>query len=868
MRFRTPLPGTQHGAGTAARRACRSAALPAFAALLVLCAAAAVPAQECLLRAPAAVAVGDTARFSVECAPGQPRSFAWEIVAADTAESHKSAYGPSPAFSRVFRSAGQYLVFARVRYEDGFVESFDRVVTVLVRPTPRPPARSSNIVFDAAAQRLWVVNADNASVTRVDGPGWDNPREIPVGREPRTLAQSPDGSIWVTLQGEAALAVLDPATGALRRRIALPYASRPFAVAFSPTGDRAYVTLEGTGRLLALDPATGAEQAQVDVGPGPRPLAVSHDGKRVFAGRFISPADRGEIVEVDGAALRKVRVLGLAAETDPALDDGTRGRGVPNYLRALAISPDGTRLFAAAKKDNVFRGLARDGKALTFETSVRALLAVVDLEKNAEIAGKRLDIDNRSLPSALAFTGRGDLLFLATEGTDHVGVYEGGGLGNLQSIVRDATQPVTSGGPAPLDLAPDGLAVDAGDSLLFVHNFLSREVAVYEIGAVASGRPSLVKRIPTVARDSLSETVLLGKRLFYDAGTPRMTTDGYISCAVCHLEGGSDGRVWDFTDRGEGLRRTTSLLGRAGTGHGPLHWSANFDEVQDFEHDIRGPFKGEGLMATADFLHGTRSTPLGDRKAGVSPDLDALAAYLASLAAVNASPHRNPDGSMTAAALRGKILFEREDLGCAKCHAAPAYTDSRLPGPLEKPAPGPVAVHGKSRSFVTAEGFLLHDVGTLKAASGKRLGDSLPGLDTPTLKGIWETPPYLHDGSAATVLDVLTAANPEDRHGKTSHLSAAELADLEAFLLQLDETPPDHRVAVRKGAGKKTAGRRAHALRPGGSLAGTGPAGKPGEGGSLRDMNGRRPGGSGKGTRAAAAGLFVVDGEPEGAGGK
>ena len=72
-------------------------------------------------------------------------------------------------------------------------------------------------------------------------------------------------------------------------------------------------------------------------------------------------------------------------------------------------------------------------------------------------------------------------------------------------------------------------------------------------------------------------------------------------------------------------------------------------------------------------------------------------------------------------------------------------------------------------------------------------------------------------------MDVLTAANAEDRHGKTSHLAAAELADLEAFLLQLDETPPDHHVAVRGGkggkAGKagKAAGGRALVLLDGGS---------------------------------------------------
>ena len=74
------------------------------------------------------------------------------------------------------------------------------------------------------------------------------------------------------------------------------------------------------------------------------------------------------------------------------------------------------------------------------------------------------------------------------------------------------------------------------------------------------------------------------------------------SCAACHPDGASDGRVWDFTHKGEGLRRTISLLGRSGMGHGPLHWSGNFDEVQDFEHEIRIAFSGMGLMAEAEFL--------------------------------------------------------------------------------------------------------------------------------------------------------------------------------------------------------------------------------------------------------------------------
>ena len=80
-----------------------------------------------------------------------------------------------------------------------------------------------------------------------------------------------------------------------------------------------------------------------------------------------------------------------------------------------------------------------------------------------------------------------------------------------------------------------------------------------------------------------------------------MTRDGYISCAGCHTDGDSDNRVWDFTDRGEGLRNTISLLGRVGTGNGRVHWTANFDEIHDFENDIRFEFEGVGFLDDAMF---------------------------------------------------------------------------------------------------------------------------------------------------------------------------------------------------------------------------------------------------------------------------
>src|SRR5688500_16960824 len=136
----------------------------------------------------------------------------------------------------------------------------------------------------------------------------------------------------------------------------------------------------------------------------------------------------------------------------------------------------------------------------------------------------------------------------------------------------------------------------------------------------------------------MSAAVLAGKRIFYNAEDTRMSLDSYISCASCHVDGDHDGQVWDFTDRGEGLRNTITLRGQGGQATAPLHWSGNFDEVQDFENDIRQFFGGSGFMADADFA--SRSQPLGAPKAGVSADLDALAAYVDSLSVAGRSPKR------------------------------------------------------------------------------------------------------------------------------------------------------------------------------------------------------------------------------------
>ncbi len=651
------------------------------------------------------------------------------------------------------------------------------------------PVHASTIAVDERSGRAWSVNPDNDTVTAIDVLNLDRLFEAPVGDNPRTLAPSPDGSVWVVNQDDATITVLDSGTGDVRGSLELPYASRPYGLAFSPHGEAAYVTLQAVGRLLKLNARTGAVEDAVDVGPTPRGIAVSADGGRILVTRYVSPSDRAEVTEVSARPFRVARRFALAA--DPGPDSPVGSRGVPNHLSSVTIAPDGQRAWIASKKDNTGRGLHLSGEPLTFETTTRTIVSVLDLAANHEILAARRDLDNRAMAVAVAFDPAGEFAFVALQGSNSVDVLDAG-TGSLVTSI-----PGTG-------LAPQGLAVDVRGRL-FVQNFLSRDVAVYDLSGLEAGAAiPLLARIATTGREPLPPQVLLGKQVFYNAADPRMSRDGYVSCAGCHIEGGSDGRVWDYSGRGAhggGLRNTKSLYGRSGLGHGPLHWRADMDEIQDFEILLRQTLEGRGFVSDAVFHGKGADWVFGTPNAGLSPELDALAAYVASFEKVNPSPYRLPGGMMTADALAGEAIFHSLKTGCATCHVSPRFTDSSLRPALANA--GDAAANGVSPIVMHDLPFRMHDVGTLTEAAGDFRANTLRALDTPTVKGVWETPPYLHDGSAATLMDVITTRNTGDRHGRTSHLAATGKAQLVAYLQQLDDTRLDTSVTVTYGPGNR-----------------------------------------------------------------
>jgi len=194
----------------------------------------------------------------------------------------------------------------------------------------------------------------------------------------------------------------------------------------------------------------------------------------------------------------------------------------------------------------------------------------------------------------------------------------------------------------------------------------------------------------------------------------------------------------------------------------PLRWSGEWDESADSEFANRKENFGSGLIEGEMNCYLSPSDCVNHLpNRGCSYDLDCLALFMDSLSAPRCpEPVEGPSpGPPSEAALRDQAIFNRTDIGCATCHPAPLYTDQQP-----------------------------HDMGT--ATPDERIG---PEFDTPTLRGLYDSAPYFHDGSAATLYEAVTHSagsgqaypSPGNEHDVSGLLSEAEIQDLIAFLLAL-----------------------------------------------------------------------------------
>ncbi|MCP4807484.1 MAG: hypothetical protein GY913_17870 [Proteobacteria bacterium] len=257
-----------------------------------------------------------------------------------------------------------------------------------------------------------------------------------------------------------------------------------------------------------------------------------------------------------------------------------------------------------------------------------------------------------------------------------------------------------------------------------------------------------------------------------------------------------------------------------------------FDPERDrgFEHERPTAYstRDEHVLAAVESLVGRRESfgdglyyedPITREQEPIALDFDGVTRAIGQFLLAEPRLLPNPNPPDRGAVERGEALFESSGTGCAVCHPAPTFAVSLENNPMNLPLRmGPVVSPNRAEDGTNldliADGFVeifpQSEMDTCDEICGElcleddRVCDDLRDvyLGVPSLRGIWDrAPSMLHDGRAQGLREVIcTPGHPAlepgetgfnerdgvpDTHGGASHLTAAEVEDLVAFLESL-----------------------------------------------------------------------------------
>lgn len=599
------------------------------------------------------------------------------------------------------------------------------------------------LVLTPDEQTLWVVNPDAGSLTALATATAQKQIELTIGGEPWALALAPDGQrLYVLDRSQGRLLAVNLHTQQVTHTLLV--GGEPGMVVLSPSGAYAFITSAATGEVLAVDIATFALVARWQVSPQPYAIAMSDDGDlddwdETVVVTHLTAVQRpgGQEATDDG---RQGEVTLLYPCQEPAVLPITLApddQGFPSLLTGIALA-----------QGHAWVTLQRASPALpnTLTQTLFAAVAAVDLAHQQAAPDLALPLNDQTIfgspinnPWAVAAAPDGKRLYVVAAGSDLVEVID---------IAQPAAPQLLKF--LPVGLNPRGLVLNQAGTRGYVLNFLGRSVTIIDLVAL-----TVVGEV-TVSQEPLLPTVLRGKILFNNASNPKLSRGGWISCASCHPDGGTDNITWIFPD---GPRQTPALWNAAATL--PWHWSAALDEAQDVESTIEGIQHGLGLAP------GAEPPLLGAVNAGRAADLDALAAYLQQGIR---PPRLLITPSLTATITTGRQLFQQR--GCADCHGGPTWSASHLPAAAGEVDPD-------QNGMVDT---VLRDVGTVNAQDLR----GATGFDPPTLLNVGLTAPYFHDGAMPSLAAVIASGHPHPLLGATV-IEEKEVIALVTFLRSIDQ---------------------------------------------------------------------------------
>ncbi len=581
-------------------------------------------------------------------------------------------------------------------------------------------------------------------------------------QSPGAIVASPDGqTLYVAEFTGNSVTVVNAADGAVARSIALPDA--PGGLALSPDGKTLFVTgatPEGCVRIISA--ATGEVQGTVGLGHTPVAPVISPDGGTLFVcNRFnndvsvIDVAGKSETARIsvsrepnaaavtpDGKTLVVANLLPTGAADgdytaaavtliDTAAKSVAATVTLPNgssSLHGVCVSPDGKFAYVAhilsryqLPTTQLERGWMNTNALSVIDTEQKKLVNTVLLD----------DVDlGAANPWAIVCTADGKRLCVTHAGTHELSIIDRAALhakldkvaaGERVSEVSAAAEDVPNDLSFLVGLRKRIRLAGNGPRALVLTGTTAHAANYFtdSIDSLDIAADGAVKIRTTVLGKAAETPERTGEKFFHDAD---LCFQHWQSCSSCHPDARVDGLNWDLLNDGIGNpKNTKSMLLAHQT---PPSMSLGIRDTAEM-----------AVRAGIKFI-----------QFAVRPEADAVAidTYLKGLTPVP-SP-KLIKGEFSPAAKRGEAVFGKA--GCAECHPKPLFTNLKQ-----------------------------YNVGTAKGM------DTGKPMDTPTLVEVWRTAPYLHDGSAATIEDVLKKCNPNDQHANTAGLSAEELSALVDYVL-------------------------------------------------------------------------------------
>ena len=560
--------------------------------------------------------------------------------------------------------------------------------------------------------------------------------------------------LYVLLSTANSLAKVDPVTEKVTG--VYPLGFTPSDICFSAVGNTLYLYVTEyapKGKLHILTPATCKKSASIDAGMYPAAMRVNKEGTRAWvANRFSN-----DLSVIDLTKRMEIKRLSMVREPKSlSLSSDEKLLAVGNYLplQSALETPVSARvtLVDAERNEIVEHIPLSDGTQsiedvcfsknddMLFVTHIlsRYFFPTTQLERgwmntnavslinmSARKYYTTLLLDDVHLgaanPCGMTLSADGDKLFVTTSGTHELIAI------SLPPVLEKIRQH-----PNPADLA-NNLTFLGGEKIRIPMLGKGARYVVMQdnklfVSDYFSGGLTVVNAYSPANRffiklgnESEPDKIRKGEMAFADASLCFQT---WQSCITCHPDARADGLNWDLINDGIGNpKNTKSML---------------------YAH-VTPPCMITGIRANAEIAvrAGIRHIQFIER-----PEEDAVYIddYLKSLHHVP-SPYL-VNGKLSKTAKQGEALYVQAN--CHICHNGKYLTDGKK-----------------------------YDVGT-----GIDEYTDIP-FDTPTLKEIWRTAPYLYNGSAVTIKDVLTTFNKDDKHGITSKMTEKEIEALAEYILSL-----------------------------------------------------------------------------------